>query len=250
MMTWTLAGRDLARSAWIIAAWAWIAAPPIGGSPVPDAGARAAPSAVAQCLPDGSGYLRAYLSDALTANLDWHGAGIECEGGMRPDGRGLRVSFAGPLLAGGTAHRLRFIFGVETTGQGRSGHALPANVTLILEGERQIFSTRGDDKCTVDALRQAPLARTPRRRDYRVEARGFCVAPAASLTSPARVLVSRFDFVGRISLYPEAPAAPPEPGLPGVAPGAAPRPSVRGQERTAEYRIGDPAPSPSRRPLS
>ncbi len=205
------------------------------------------------CLPDGSGYLRARLSDALTANLDWHGAELECEGGMRPDGRGLRVSFAGPLRAGGTAHRLRFIFGVETTGQGRSGHALPANVTLILEGERQIFSTRGDDKCTVDALRQAPLARTPRRRDYRVEARGFCVAPAASLTSPARVLVSRFDFVGRISLYPEAPAAPGKPSSPGVAPGAAPRralPAVQGQERTTEYRLGDSAPSPSRRPLS
>jgi hypothetical protein len=186
-------------------------------------------------------------------SLAWRGSALECEGGLRPDGQGLRVSFAGPLRSGGTAHRLRFIFGIEAAGEGRSGRALPANVTLILEGERRIFSTRGDDKCTVDALRQSPLARGPRRRDYRVEAHGFCVGPAMSLTGPERVLVSRFDFVGRISLYPEAPAAPRGLGPPGLAPVAAPSralPDAGAQERTAQNRIGESTPSPSRRPRS
>ena len=168
------------------------------------------PPAEIRCLPDGSGYLRARLRGAMAADLDWRNAGLECEGGMRPDGHGIRVSFAGPLRSSGVAHRLRFIFGVEAAGEGRSGRALPANVTLILEGERHIYSTRGDNECTVDELRQEPLTQTARRRDYRVAARGFCVGPAASLTGSGRVLVSRFDFSGRISLYTDPGARPPK----------------------------------------
>ncbi|HXS27441.1 MAG TPA: hypothetical protein VN730_07245 [Steroidobacteraceae bacterium] len=157
-------------------------------------------AAESRCLTDGSGYLRVRLRGALAADLDWHNNGLECEGGMRPDGHGIRVSFAGPLRAAGTVHRLRFIFGIEAAGEGRSGRALPANVTLILEGERRIFSTRGDNQCTIDDLRQEPLGHTARHRDYRVAARGFCVGPATSLTGSERVLVSRFDFSGRITL--------------------------------------------------
>ncbi len=174
-----------------------------------------------RCLSDGSGYLRARLRGALSADLDWRGAALECEGGMRPDGHGIRVSFAGPLQSAGAAHRLRFIFGIAAAGEGRPGRALPANVTLILEGERRIFSTRGDRQCTVDELRQEPLGITPHRRDYRVAARGFCVGPATSLTGPGRVLVSRFDFSGRISLYPDAAPATPR----GERTAAARRPS-------------------------
>lgn len=128
---------------------------------------------------------------------------------MRPDGHGIRVSFAGPLHSAGAAHRLRFIFGIETAGAGRSGHALPTNVTLIFEGERRIFSTRGDRQCTVDDLRQEPLGSNARQRDYRIAARGFCVGPATSLTGSGRVLVSRFDFAGRIALDSDSGAAKP-----------------------------------------
>jgi hypothetical protein len=146
----------------------------------------------------------------MAADLDWRNAGLECEGGMRPDGHGIRVSFAGPFHSAGAAHRLRFIFGIEAAGEGRSGRALPANITLILEGEQHIYSTRGDNECTVDELRQEPLGRTANRRDYRVAARGFCVGPAASLTGSGRVLVSRFDFSGRISLYSDSGARAPK----------------------------------------
>lgn len=166
-------------------------------------------TAEVHCLADGSGYLRARLRGALAADLDWRKGSLECEGGMRPDGRGIRVSFAGPLRLGGVAHRLRFIFGIEAPGAGRSGRALPTNVTLIFEGERRIFSTRGDGQCTVDDLHQQPLASTAREQHYRVAARGFCVGPATSLTGSGRVLVSRFDFSGRIALDRDPGAAKP-----------------------------------------
>jgi hypothetical protein len=185
-----------------------------------------------RCLADGSGYLRARLRGALSADVNWPNAGLECEGGMRPDGHGIRVSFAGPLRAAGAAHRLRFIFGIEAAGEGRSGRALPANVTLFLEGERRIFSTRGDRQCTVDRLRQQPLGETGRRRDYRVAARGFCVGPATSLAGSERVLVSRFDFSGRIALYTD------------VSP-------AKSKSESTAARTADPArPGDRRRPVS
>ena len=37
-----------------------------------------------------------------------------------------------------------------------------------------------------------------------VEAHGFCVGPAATLGGDARLLVTRFDFAGRIDLRDEA----------------------------------------------
>ena len=55
----------------------------------------AAPSFSA-CLLTGNGYLRARMGGALDLDIDWRNAELECEGSMRPDGSGVRLSFAGP----------------------------------------------------------------------------------------------------------------------------------------------------------
>jgi hypothetical protein len=160
-----------------------------GPSPPP------APHAARGCLPGGNGYLRARIRGALNVDINWRNAQIECEGGPRPDGSGVRVSFAGPQHADG--HRLRMVFGVDSVHEGRSGHDLPTNLTIILEGEGRLFATRGDDHCTVDDLRQERLgALGGPKRSWRIVARGFCIAPASTLSSDARILVSRFDFAG------------------------------------------------------
>ncbi len=160
------------------------------------AGAAAAQAGTG-CLPNGSGYLRARIRGALHLDLDWRDAELECEGSARPGGRGIRLSFAGPLRRN---KRLRLIFGIAGTGEGRAGRALKTNVTVILEGERRLFSTAGDDKCTVDALEQQPLGPPGgAERDYRVVARGFCFEPASDLIRNERIVISRFDFAGRIA---------------------------------------------------
>ena len=147
------------------------------------------------CLASGDGYLRAVIRGALNLDLDWHDAELECEGGPRPDGSGLRVSFAGP--AHGEGHRLRIVFGVESVHEGSPGRELPTNLTVIFEGEERLFATRGDDHCTVDELRQERVgALGGPRRSWRIVARGFCIAPASTLSSDARILMSRFDFAG------------------------------------------------------
>jgi hypothetical protein len=148
------------------------------------------------CLQTGNGYLRARIRGALTLDIDWHDAEIECDGGARPDGSGIRVSFAGPLHSDG--RRLRMVFGVGTAKEGRSGRALPTNLTVIFEGEQRLFATRGEDHCTVDELNQERVgALGGPTRSYKVVARGFCVSPASALNGDERILVSSFDFAGR-----------------------------------------------------
>jgi hypothetical protein len=160
------------------------------------------------CLPTGNGYLRARIRGAMNLDIDWHNAEIECDGGPRPDGRGLRVSFAGPPHTDG--RRLRMVFGVGSVHEGVTGRDLPTNLTVIFEGEQRLFATRGEDHCTVDELRQERVgALGGPKRSWRIVASGFCISPASTLDSNARILVSRFDFAGNAVFEDEPPETPP-----------------------------------------
>jgi hypothetical protein len=163
------------------------------------AGSKASPG----CLPAGNGYLRAKIRGAMNLDVNWRDAELECDGGPRPDGNGIRLSFAGPLQADG--RRLRMVFGVTNAAEGDAGTALPTNLTVIFEGEKRLFATRGDDKCTVDKLQQERVgALGGDVRSYRVVASGFCTEPANDLAATARIVVSSFDFAGRVTFEPAA----------------------------------------------
>ena len=178
-------------------------APPPAQPPAPTSTATAARG----CLPTENGYLRARIRGAMNLDIDWHNAEIECEGGPRPDGRGLRVSFAGPPHSDG--RRLRMVFGVGSVHEGVTARDLPTNLTVIFEGEQRLFATRGEGNCTVDELRQERVgALGGPKRSWRIVASGFCISPASTLDSNARILVSRFDFAGN-AVYEDEPAASP-----------------------------------------
>lgn len=156
------------------------------------------------CIAGGGGALQAQLRGALTADLDWSNDRMLCEGGARPDGKGLRVTLAGPLPGAGAGEapaprQLRFIFGIDYQDQaaGRA-QALPTNVTVILEGEGRMFATRGSDRCAVETLERLPLAAEGGRYE-RVHVRGYCTEPAADLGGDARLLVPTFEFTGRVA---------------------------------------------------
>ena len=156
------------------------------------------------CLASSNGYLRAKIRGAMTLDVDLHDSELECDGGARPDGSGIRVSFAGPLRSDG--RRLRMVFGIAGTTEGSAGRALPTNLTVIFEGEQRLFATRGEDHCTVDELNQERVgALGGPKRSYRVTARGFCVSPASTLQGDERILVSSFDFAGGAIFGDEAP---------------------------------------------
>ena len=190
-----------------------VPAAPASPGPRPDIAAPAGSPAAHGCLPGGNGYLRARIRGAMNLDIDWHNADIECQGGPRPDGSGVRVSFAGPQHANG--RRLRMVFGVDSVHEGRGGRALPTNLTVILEGEGRLFATRGDDHCTVDELRQERLGTLAgAKRSWRIVARGFCIAPASTLNSDARILISRFDFAGSAIFEGDPSVATPSPQAP------------------------------------
>lgn len=164
------------------------------------------------CLASGDGFLRARIRGALNLDVNWQNAEIECDGGARPDGNGIRLSFAGPLRSDG--RRMRVVFGVAHATEGVAGSALPTNLTVIFEGEKRLFATRGDDKCTVDKLQQERVESVGGdTRAYRVVASGFCTEPANTLNEKERIVVSSFDFAGRVT-YTRKPT--------GAAPVAAP----------------------------
>jgi hypothetical protein len=161
------------------------------------------PAAAADCLPDGSGYLVARLRGDLDADLDWRGPALACSGMPRPDGHGLRVHFSGTLPDG---RPLAFVFAPPRLAEGEDARAVPVNVT-ILQQER-IYGTRGDGRCLLDQVLQQPLAdESAGAREWVVEARGFCTEPARPLGDGRGVLLTRFDFRGRVS-YPDESADP------------------------------------------
>ena len=137
------------------------------------------------------------MRGALDLDLDWKDAQMQCEGGPRPSGNGVRVSIGGP--ARGEGRRIRMVFGIAGVSEGTGGETLRTNVTILFEGESRVFATQGDDKCIVDKLTQQrvePLG--AQRAIYRVEARGFCLGPATSLSNGERVVLTSFDFAGRV----------------------------------------------------
>jgi hypothetical protein len=167
-------------------------------TPLPAAQTPTATPTTPGCLPSGNGYLRARIRGALNLDVDWRNAELECEGAARPDGHGIRLSFAGPVRSDG--RRLRMVFGVTNAAEGNAGSALPTNLTVIFEGEKRLFATRGDDKCTVDKLeheRVGALGGTA--RSYRVIGSGFCIEPANALDAKERIVVNSFDFAGRVT---------------------------------------------------
>lgn len=156
----------------------------------------------AQCLPSGDGYVRARLSGALSQELDWSNEGTECTGAVRPTDGGVRLRFS--RFDATSASKLVLVFGIANLREGSAAKSLPVNLTIIREGAGEFYSTQGDDKCMLDSIEQQPIVGVPfRSRSYRVVARGFCTEPARAVRGKGAVLLSRFDFAGRVDFESE-----------------------------------------------
>ena len=147
--------------------------------------------ATLSCLSSGDGYLRAKLGGAVEAQLDWPNSGTECQGESRGSPPGVRLSFR----RDSSKLDLLLVFGLTGVLEGKPAREVAANVTVIVQGTSQIYGTLGDSRCTVDRLEQRPLAVAG---SYRVEARGFCTQPAHAVRGSGDVLVSTFEFAGRV----------------------------------------------------
>lgn len=158
-------------------------------------GALIAPPAP-RCLPDQDGFLAMRLRGGIEEDLRWTEPALACTGMSRPDGRGFRLRFAAERGGG----ELAVVFAAPALGIGASARSVPVNVTLLDGAGERIYGTQGDSRCVFDVVEQRPLEgpNLP-PRSYRVEARGFCVAPARALDGEGSVLLTRFDFAGLVS---------------------------------------------------
>ena len=150
-----------------------------------------------RCLPERDGFLNMRLRGNIEQDVRWTEPALECTGMSRPDGKGLRVRFAG-LLAGG---ELAVVFAAPELGAGSSARAVPVNVTILDRAGERIYGTQGDSRCEFDEVEQQPIANAALPvHSYRIVARGFCIAPARALDGEGSVLLTRFDFAGLVSL--------------------------------------------------
>lgn len=160
------------------------------------------------CLAGGEGQFEAHLRGALEAQLRWSNAQMQCDGGPRPDGEGLRVVIAGPLEPD---RRLRFILGIDLRDVASGpAQALPTNLTVMVEDEALLYATRGSDKCAVEDFVRMPLGDGTER----VSGRGYCLDPASDLAGESRLLVPTFSFTALVHVEADDAEADEEPVVP------------------------------------
>ena len=169
-------------------------------------------AAATHCLPDHAGFLSMRLRGSIETEIEWREPELACTGMPRPEGRGLRLRFSGPLPGAG---QLAIVFSAPGLGVGVSAHGMPVNITLLDEAGEHIYGTQGDSRCQFDEVEQLALTDPSSPHSYRVRAKGFCTVPARALDGDGAVLLTRFDFTGFVT---EADDAAPLPGVAESAP--------------------------------
>lgn len=188
--------RGLLLLACALAAGCGRAADPPAPAVAPDV-ADSPASARSLCAPADVGSLRARLTGAIEAEIEWHaGDQPQCRGDVRPTGDGLRLVYRGVLPEAGP---LLVLLGVGPLKPGESARNVPVNLTLVREGSGEFYATQGDDKCTFDELRQSPADGST--TTFLVEGRGFCTQPARAMGRDGAVLVTRFDVTALVDAH-------------------------------------------------
>ena len=139
------------------------------------------------CVDDA--YLSGRVLGAVSADLGAPGGDLECAGGPRPDGEGVRLRFARTL---GDGPGLAVIIAMPGLGRDTTGSGLETNVTLIIEGEARFFSTQNRETCWVDVVENAPVG----DGRYAVAGELYCIAPLPEVNGSASVTLDGVAFRG------------------------------------------------------
>jgi hypothetical protein len=151
--------------------------------------------ALEPCLMDRDGYWRGRIVGATALDVDWAGAALGCAGNARPDGRGLRLFFAG--RPAGTSDRLLLVIGIESSLEGLAGQEHPVSVTLVDEASDQFFHG-ARERCFTRIHEVAPLAGPG--RSFRVEGEVYCAGAIAAVNGKNSVTLGDTHFATRLTL--------------------------------------------------
>ncbi len=139
-----------------------------------------------------SGRLQAELYGAIAGRISWDHSAVECSGMPRPEGRGARLRFAGPLDSGD--RRVALIIAIPDLERGLTGDELESNVTLIEEGSGRFFSTSTLKNCLTNITDVAATDDSGDR--YSISGTLYCVAPLAEVNGTSSVSVGELHFSG------------------------------------------------------
>ncbi len=145
------------------------------------------------------------MAGAIEQKIDWPNSGTRCQGESKSHPPGVRLSFQ--RVAGGKPNLL-FVFGLSGVREGQPAQATGVNLTVFVQGTDRIYGTMGDSRCTADSLSQTAIQPAG---TYRVEVRGFCTQPAHAVRGDGDILVSTFEFAGKVTYDSEDAAAPAKP---------------------------------------
>lgn len=176
----------------------WLGYVALSQDPPPPAVQRTAaalgpPPAIEPCVMDRDGYWRGRVFGSEELDIDWRGNALTCAGNARPDGKGLRLFFAG--LTGEGTDRLVLVLGIEAGIDGLAGRELPVSLTLIDEASSQFFHAA--DRCFTFVRDVAPLAVAG---SYRVEGDLYCAGAVPALSGTGSVTLGDIAYAGRITL--------------------------------------------------
>ena len=137
-----------------------------------------------------AGYLRATLSGALNAELDWPDAAMRCESMGRPEDRGVRLRLSGRV----GNERLAIIVALPELEAGETGAEFNSVVTITVEGSGRFFSTANLGACWTDIEKNAPLGGDD--GPHIVAGSLTCVGPLGEFNGDAYVDVRDLAFSG------------------------------------------------------
>jgi hypothetical protein len=135
-------------------------------------------------------FLRARLSGALTADVDWPNASLRCESMRRPDDRGVRLRLSGEVRG----EHLAFIIALPDLGAGETGASFDSVVTITVEGSARFFSTPSLGTCWADIETNMPLADPG--GSHIVAGKVDCVGPLGEFNGDAYVDLRDLQFSG------------------------------------------------------
>ena len=141
---------------------------------------------------DESSALRTTLYGALSGDVEWRHADMQCEAMPRPDGAGARLRFAGRV--GEDAIPIAFIIAMPDLERGIDASEIASNVTVIEESSARFFSTPDLESCWTDIEWNA----VPGEDGDRFVVGGvlYCISPLPEVNGDASISITEMRFSG------------------------------------------------------
>lgn len=139
-----------------------------------------------------NGQLTTELYGSIARQIRWSAEELGCESMLRPNGKGVRLRFTGPVADS----QIAIILALPELKPASTGSETPTVVTLTVEGSGRFFSTPTLESCWSDITTQDAIADSDNR--YDVSGTLYCVVPLGEINGDAAISIPKLEFRGII----------------------------------------------------